>query len=92
MKVDNALGLFDMTVTPVAMYGVEYWGMLSLPAASFQSKESLLKAWENVTPETVNQKVLRVLLSRLAMRSELGRNPYLIKQVQVEYIQQKLKG
>ena len=85
MKVDNALGLFDMTVTPVAMYGVEYWGMLSLPFASFQSKESLLKAWENFTPETVNQKVCRLLLSchkkssRLAMLGELGRNPFLMK-------------
>jgi hypothetical protein len=63
MKVDNALSLFDMTVTPVALYAVEHWGILSLPASSFQSRESLLKTWESFLPETVNQKVCRLLLS-----------------------------
>ena len=85
MEVDNALNLFDMTVTPVALYAVEHWGVLSLPATSFQSRESLLKAWEAFLPETVNQKVCRLLLSchkkssRLVMLGELGRYPLLIK-------------
>ena len=85
MKVDNALSLFDMTVTPVALYAVEYWGILSLPAASFQSKEAIIKSWETFLPETINQKVCRLLLSchkkssRLAMLGELGRYPLLIK-------------
>ena len=85
MKVDNALDLFDMTVTPVALYAVEHWGILSLPAASFKSKEAIIKTWESFLPETVNQKVCRLLLSchrkssRLVMLGELGRYPLLIK-------------
>ena len=85
MKVDNSFDLFDMTVTPVALYAVEHWGVLSLPAASFQSKEAILKTWETFQPETVNQKVCRLLLSchrkssRLVMLGELGRYPLLIK-------------
>lgn len=85
MKVDQALELFDMTVTPVCLYAVEYWGILSLPASSFNSKNSLLKAWETFLPETINQKCCRLLLSchkkssRLAMLGELGRYPLLVK-------------
>ena len=85
MKVDNALSLFDVTVSPVAMYAVEHWGVLSLPSSSFNSKESLLRAWESFTPETINQKLCRLLLSchkkssRLAMLGELGRYPLMIK-------------
>ena len=85
MKVDKALDLFDMTVSPVALYAVEHWGILSLPAASFQSREAIMKTWESFLPETVNQKVCRLLLSchkkssRLVMLGELGRYPLLIK-------------
>ena len=85
MKVDHALGLFDSTVSPIALYGVEHWGILSLPANSFQSKEALLQAWESFTPELINQKLCRLLLSchkktsRLAVLGELGRYPLLIK-------------
>ena len=61
------------------------WGILSLPASSFNSKNSLLKAWETFLPETINQKCCRLLLSchkkssRLAMLGELGRYPLLVK-------------
>ena len=85
MPVDSALSLFDMTVSPVTLYAVEYWGILTLPASSFQSKESLLRAWEGFVPETINQKLCRLILSchkkssRLAMLGELGRYPLLMK-------------
>ena len=85
MKVDNALDLFDMTVTPVALYAVEHWGILSLPAASFKSKEAIIRTWESFLPETVNKKVCRLLLScqrkssRLLILGELGRYPLIIK-------------
>ena len=81
MKVDDVIGLFDVTVSPVTLYAVEHWGILSLPASSFQSRESLLKAWESFMPETINQKLCRLLLSchkkssRLAMIGELGQYP-----------------
>ena len=100
MKVDNALGLFDMTVAPVALYAVEHWGILSLPASSFTSRESLLKAWASFLPETVNQKLCRLLLSchkkssRLVMLGELGRYPLLIKSLvqTIKYKWSILKG
>ena len=85
MKVNNALNLFDMTMARVALYAVEHWGILSLPASSFQSIESLLKALESFLPETVNQKVCRLFLSChkksscLAMLGELGRYPLLVR-------------
>ena len=85
MKVDDAIGLFDVTVSPVTLYAVEHWGILSLPASSFQSRESLLKAWESFMSETINQKLCRLLLSchkkssRLAMIGELGRYPLLVR-------------
>ena len=85
MKVNNAVSLFDVTVSPVTLYAVEHWGILTLPASSFQSKESLLRAWESFMPETINQKLCRLLVSchkkssRLAMLGELGRYPLLIK-------------
>ena len=85
MKVDTAMELFDMTVLPVALYSVEHWGVLSLPTSSFQTKEMLLRAWESFSPETINQKLCRLLLSchkkssRLAMLGELGRYPVVLK-------------
>ena len=83
MKVDKALSLFDMTVTPVALYTVEHWGILSLPVSSFQSTKALLKSWSIFHPETVNQKVCGLLLSchkkssYLAMLGEIS-NTYKI--------------
>ena len=82
--MDNALDLFAMTVTPVALFAVKHWSILSLPAASFQSKEAIIRTWESFLPETVNQKLCRLLLSchkkssRLVMLGELGRYPLLI--------------
>ena len=57
MKVDTAMKLFDMTVTPVALYSVEHWGVLSLAVTCFQTKGRLLRARESLSPETINQKL-----------------------------------
>ena len=82
MKVDNSLGMFDITVAPVALYAVEHWGILSLPR--------LQLPLQRITPvslgffSTRNQKLCRLLLSChkkrwLVMLGELGSYPSLIK-------------
>ena len=63
MKVDRAIELFDSLVTPVALYASQFWSVLSLPASSFDSIEKLMKSWELFTPEIVNQRFCRLILS-----------------------------
>ena len=85
MPVRRALQLVDSLVTPVALYNTEVLTILSLPKASFTTKEGLLKAWEDYLPEKIKQKASRMILSvqkkasRLAVLGELGRYPMLIK-------------
>ena len=85
MPVKRALQLVDSLVTPVALYSAEVLAVLSLPKKSFDSKESLFKAWETYMPEKLNQRACRMVLSvhkkasRLAILGELGRYPLLIK-------------
>ena len=85
MPVRRALQLVDSLVTPVALYNAEVLAVLSLPKASFNTRESLLKAWEDYLPEKINQRAGRMVLSvhkktsRLAVLGELGRYPMLIK-------------
>ena len=60
---------------------------LSSEAGSFDSQDALLKSWENLHCEVLNQKLCRLLLSvhkrcsRLAALGELGRYPLLISSV-----------
>ena len=55
-----------------------------IPKKGFDSRTDLLKCWESFHPETLNQKVCRLLLSvhkrcsRLAVLGELGRYPVFI--------------
>jgi hypothetical protein len=85
MPVDKCLKLVDSLVFPVGQYATELLGPLSLPAKSFQSRDSLFKAWEGFHLEITNQRVCRLILSvqkktsRLAVLGELGRYPMLIK-------------
>ena len=85
MPVKRALQLVDSLVSPVALYTTEVLSIMSLPKASFTTKESLLKAWEDYLPEKINQRACRMVLSvhkkssRLAVLGELGRYPMLIK-------------
>ena len=55
MPVKRALQLVDSLVTPVALYSAQVLAVLSLPKKSFDSKESLLKAWEPYLPEKLNK-------------------------------------
>ena len=54
---------------------------MSLPETTFQSKTSILKAWQEYPLDKLNQRVCRTILSvnkkasRLAVLSELGRYP-----------------
>lgn len=85
MPVKKAMQLVDSLVTPVAIYASEVLAVLSLPKKSFDSKDSLLKAWEDYMPEKINQRACRTVLSvhkktsRLAVLGELGRYPMLLK-------------
>ena len=90
-KVDQAINLFQTLISPIALYGAEYWSVLSLSAKSFQSKFNLLKSWENFIPETLFQRFSRLLLgthkktSRLCVMGELGTYPWLIKSLSLTF-------
>ena len=84
LPVSRAFQLFDSLIKPVALYGCEFWLPSILSKKSFNSKDTLLKFWENLPCEILNQKLCRLLLSvhkrssRLAVIGELGRYPLLI--------------
>ena len=81
MAVNKALQLFDSLIRPVFSYAAEFWLPFIIPKKGFESQTNLLKSWETFQPETLNQKVCRLLLSvhkrcsRLAVLGELGRYP-----------------
>ena len=83
LPVSRAFQLFDSLIKPIALYACEFWLPNILSKKSFDSKESLLKSWENLNSEILNQKLCRLLLSvhkrcsRLAVLGELGRYPLL---------------
>jgi hypothetical protein len=84
MSIQQALRLVDSLVFPVSFYAAEFLTPLVLPAKSFSSPENLLRAWENYSPEKLNQRACRLLLSvhrkasRLAVLGDLGRYPVLL--------------
>lgn len=85
MEVAKVFGLFDSLVTPVALYGCEFWLPLILPQKTFKTEKNLLDYWETFNCEKINQKCCRMTLSvhnktsRLAGLGELGRFPLFIK-------------
>ena len=85
MSVSRAFQLFDSLVTPVALYACEFWLPFVLPKKSFNSKTSLLSAWDGLKCETINQQCARMIFSvhrkasRLAVLGDLGRYPLAIK-------------
>ena len=84
LAVGRAFQLFDSLIRPVALFSCEFWLPTIVPKKSFNTKDSLLKFWENLPSELLNQKLCRMLLSvhkrcsRLAALGELGRYPLLI--------------
>ena len=84
LPVAKGLQLFDSLIRPIATFSCEAWLPNILPKASFNSKQALLKSWENFKSEILNQKMCRLMLSvhkrssRLAVLGELGRYPMLI--------------
>ena len=84
LAVKKALQLFDSLIRPILLYAVEFWLPFVIPKKRFNTFNSLIKFWENFSPEVVNQKVCRMLLSvhkkcsRLAVLGELGRYPLLV--------------
>ena len=84
LDIDRAFMLFDSLIRPVALFSAEFWLPTILPKKSFNSKNDLLKSWETLQAELLNQKISRLLLSvhkrcsRLGALGELGRYPLLI--------------
>ena len=87
MSVSRAFQLFDSLIRPVALFSCEFWLPTILPKKCLESKEALIKFWETLQAETLNQKLCRMLLSvhkrcsRLAAIGELGRYPLVISSI-----------
>ena len=85
MSVTRAFQLFDSLVSPVALYGCEFWLPHVLTNKSFNGQANLLSSWESLKCETINQQCSRMLLSvhkkasRLAVLGDLGRYPLAVK-------------
>ena len=85
MEGDKIFNIFDSLVTPVALYGCEFWLPCVVPKKSFSSNHNLLNFWKDFLCEKINQKCARISLSvnrktsRLAVLGELGRYPLYIK-------------
>ena len=85
MSVTRAFQLFDSLVSPVALYGCEFWLPHVLTNKSFSGQANLLASWESLKCETINQQCSRMLLSvhkkasRLAVLGDLGRYPLAVK-------------
>ena len=84
LPVSKAFQLFDSLIRPIATFSCEAWLPSVLPKNSLNTQAALLKSWESLRPEILNQKVCRLLLSvhkrssRLAVLGELGRYPMLL--------------
>ena len=63
MKVEQSLQLFNSLICPIAQYASEFWSILTLPIKSFNTKNDLMRAWDNFVPETLNQRFCRLILS-----------------------------
>jgi hypothetical protein len=63
LPVSRAFQLFDSLIKPVALFSCEFWLPNILPKKSFGSKDALIKSWENLHCEVLNQKLCRLLLS-----------------------------
>ena len=87
LPVSCAFQLFDSLIRPVALFSCEFWLPTILSKKSFDSKDNLLKSWETLRCEVLNQKLCRLLLSvhkrcsRLATMCELGRYPLPISSI-----------
>ena len=53
MQVDRILSLFDSLITPVATYGSQIWLPFNIKLKDFDSKSTILNAWENFKCEVV---------------------------------------
>ena len=91
LAVQKALQLFDSLIKPIFSYAAEFWLPFVIPKKGFETQTNILKAWETFQPETLNQKVCRLLLSvhkrcsRLAVLGELGRYPVFFTRTQAVF-------
>ena len=87
LEVSRAFQLFDSLIRPIALFSSEFWLPSVLPKKCFNSREELLKSWEGLQAEILNQKISRLLLSvhkrcsRLGVLGELGRYPLLVSSI-----------
>ena len=84
LAVKKAFQLFDSLIRPILLYACEFLLPFMLPTKCFESKTNLLRYWENLGAEVLNQKLCRMILSlhkrasRLAVLGELVRYPIFI--------------
>ena len=84
MEIDRIFSLFDSLVTPIATYGSPLWLPYNIPKKCFETKTSMISAWDIFKSEIINQKCAKMALSvkkttsRLAVLGELGRYPIFI--------------
>ena len=87
LEVSRAFKLFDILIRPIALFSSEFWLPSILPKKCFNSRELLLKSWEGLQAELLNQKICRLLLSvhkrcsRLGVIGELGRYPLMLSTI-----------
>ena len=63
LAVSKAFQLFDSLIRPVTLFSCEFWLPTIIPKKCFNNRELLLKSWENLHAEVLNQKICRLLLS-----------------------------
>ena len=87
LAVKKALQLFDSLIRPIFSYAAEFWLPHIITKKAYENQTNFLKFWESFQPETLNQKMCRMLLSvhkrcsRLAVLGELGRYPVFLPAV-----------
>ena len=57
MPVSRGLHLFGSLIRPIALFSCEFWIPMILPKKCFNAKTVLLKFWENLPAEILNQKL-----------------------------------
>ena len=55
MEPNKIFGIFDSLITPVALYGCEFWLPYLIKKADFGYSDGLLNLWESAKYETLNQ-------------------------------------
>ena len=84
LPVSKAFRIFDSLITPITLYCCELWTPFTLKLGNLSQARDLLMNFGDFTPERLNQRISRMILSvhkkssSLAVLGEMGRFPLLI--------------